>query len=208
MREEKPAERSRKEEEEEEEEEEEQQEEEREEEKEEQGEEKKEKEEKVGSSIGGSLLSEREWRHNNLNAAPRHLPEMEKKLIEPLHSACRIESNFTRYAVDVPCLFKVGNPQRTDDFSRKDNISIEMGRGTLAMRKAESSNKFRRRVITVKEFFSSNGICRQERSNKCNFKIENITSDSQRKARPALSYDKFGHNHALYTKQSTLTAEI
>lgn len=39
-------------------------------------------------------------------------------------------------------------------------------------------------------------------------KIENITSDSRRKARAALSYDKFGHNNALYTKQSTLTAEI
>lgn len=56
---------------------------------------------------------------------------MEKKLIEPLHSACRIESNFTRYAVDVPLAFsKRENLQRTDDFSYKDNISVEMGRGT------------------------------------------------------------------------------
>lgn len=38
--------------------------------------------------------------------------------------------------------------------------------------------------------------------------IENITSNSHRKARAALSYDKFGHNHVPYTKQSTLTAEI
>ncbi|KAL2742481.1 hypothetical protein V1477_010110 [Vespula maculifrons] len=80
------------------------------------------------------LDSRTSFHRKTLRTSTRHLPEMEKKLIEPLHSACRIESNFTRYAVDVPCLFKAGNPQRTDDFSRKDNISIEMGRGTLAMR--------------------------------------------------------------------------
>ncbi|KAL2713065.1 hypothetical protein V1478_017258, partial [Vespula squamosa] len=74
------------------------------------------------------LDSRTSFHRKTLRTSTRHLPEMEKKLIEPLHSACRIESNFTRYAVDVPCLFKAADPQRTDDFSHKDNISIEMRR--------------------------------------------------------------------------------